>query len=257
MDKKIRYIGKIGQVVLWAIVAVAMLSILILLFAVQKKHIPSPADEFDPQAYIQKCAKDAGREAADIMLPQGGFISPKNFKMYQNIEVEYLCQNIGYFKSCINQHPLLIEEMKMEILNYTRPVIINCLNTLKIELDNRKYNSTMHNPKINISLAPKKIFIIIETGMTLEKNSIVRKFNYIEAQIDYPIYDLAIVANDIASQEANYCYFEYIGYSLLYPEFDIRKFTLSDSTRIYTIKHKSSNKVMNVAIRGCAIPPGI
>jgi hypothetical protein len=34
-------------------------------------------------------------------------------------------------------------------------------------------------------------------------------------------------------------------------------FTLSDSTKIYTIKDKETGKEFNIATRGCAIPAGI
>ena len=70
------------------------------------------------------------------------------------------------------------------------------------------------------------------------------------------MYDLASVANEIASQEAKFCYFEYVGFNILYNDFDIRKDTLSDSTKIYTIKHKKTAAEMNIAVRGCAIPAG-
>ena len=62
---------------------------------------------------------------------------------------------------------------------------------------------------------------------------------------------------EISNQEAKYCYFEYVGYMLLYPKMDIEKFAMSDSTKIYTLKDKKSDKEMNIAIRSCAIPPGI
>jgi hypothetical protein len=44
---------------------------------------------------------------------------------------------------------------------------------------------------------------------------------------------------------------------ILYPRFDIRKVAMSDSTKIYTIEDKYSEKEMNIAIRSCVIPPGI
>ncbi|HLC52957.1 MAG TPA: hypothetical protein VJK03_00280, partial [Candidatus Nanoarchaeia archaeon] len=65
------------------------------------------------------------------------------------------------------------------------------------------------------------------------------------------------VAIEISSQEAKYCYFEYVGYMILHPEFDIQKTALSDSTKIYTIKDIRTEEVMRIATRSCAIPPGV
>ena len=44
---------------------------------------------------------------------------------------------------------------------------------------------------------------------------------------------------------------------LLNQRFIIEKDSISDSIEIYKIKDKKTDKIMNVAIRGCAIPPGI
>ena len=40
-------------------------------------------------------------------------------------------------------------------------------------------------------------------------------------------------------------------------EVDIRKWVMSDSTKIYSIKDIASRQIMNLAIRGCAIPGGM
>jgi len=93
--------------------------------------------------------------------------------------------------------------------------------------------------------------------ITLAKNEQSQTFNEYNIEVMNPLYDLSKVAIEIASQEAKYCYFEYVGYMILYPRFSIEKFAFSDSTKIYTIKDKYTNKEMNIAIRGCAIPPGI
>ena len=64
------------------------------------------------------------------------------------------------------------------------------------------------------------------------------------------------MAHEIVSQESQFCYFEYLGYMLLYPEYKIDKFRTSDETIIYTIDHKDSKEMFRFAVRGCVIPPG-
>ena len=69
-------------------------------------------------------------------------------------------------------------------------------------------------------------------------------------------YDLAIVAQEIVSQEARFCNFEQVGYMLIYPEFAITKFRTGKSDTIYTIKSKESGERFRFAVRSCVIPPG-
>jgi hypothetical protein len=121
VDHKIRRYKKYfknrrAQVALWVIVAIVIVGIIALMFYLYKGPSITPvAEEVNIQLSIKKCARDAVNEAVDKMLPQGGFIEPENYKVYKNIEVTYLCQNIGYFKPCINQHPMFLSEEIDEI----------------------------------------------------------------------------------------------------------------------------------------------
>ena len=93
--------------------------------------------------------------------------------------------------------------------------------------------------------------------MTIKNNEETRDFEKFDFQFSSPIFNLANIAIEIADQEAKYCYFEYVGYSIIYPRYQISLFTMSDSTRIYTIKDTKTKKEMNIAIRGCALPQGL
>ena len=68
---------------------------------------------------------------------------------------------------------------------------------------------------------------------------------------------MAVIANEIINQEVKFCYFEYVGYSLLYPDYSIEKTDIDGNTKIYTIKDKQTEKVLLFAVRGCILPAGI
>ncbi len=257
MAKEIIIKGKRAQVAIWFIVAIVIVAIIALLFFLSKKSIIAPKQETNPQIIIERCAKDALEEAIDKMLPQGGFIEPDNYKIYNNIKISYLCENIGYFKTCVNQHPLLLEDMKSEILNYIEPRIDQCFLSMKDELEKKGNKVQISDMKLNISLAPDKVSLFIERKLTISKNSVVQNFENYDVELKSPLYDLTQIAFDIVNEEVKNCYFEYVGYMLLYPRWDIQKFVLSESTIIYKIIEKKSEKEMNIAIRGCAIPPGL
>ena len=70
-------------------------------------------------------------------------------------------------------------------------------------------------------------------------------------------FDLALIVQEILSQESWYCNFEQNGFMLLYPQYDIEKFRTGDSSIVYTVTDKKTEEFFRFAIRGCAIPPGI
>ena len=246
-----------GQIAVWVIIAMVIVAAIGAIFLLSDNGIIIKPDSADPRALVEQCARTAVQEAVDIMLPQGGFIEPENYKVYNGIKVAYLCQNLGYFRTCINQHPLFLSEMREEILNYTKPRVEQCFQTMKTEYEKRNYEVDMKDMQINLSYGTGKVFLDMQRKITLSKQGETRNFESFNVEMANPIYDIGKVAQQIADQESKYCYFEYVGYILLYPKYSISKFAFSDSTKIYTIKDIQSKKEMNIAIRSCAIPPGL
>ena len=207
--------------------------------------------------YIEKCARDYVNDVVDKMLPTGGFVNPVNYKTYNGENITYLCEHIGYYKPCINQHPMYLDEMKGEIHGYIFNRIDNCFDELKKVLEKNGNVVTIGEQNISVELAPDRIFVKINRKLTMEKNGQTMKYNEFNADIKSPLYNLAKIAIEIASQQAKFCYFEYVGYMILYPRYSIDVFAMSDSTKIYSIEDRESGKKLNIAIRSCAIPPGI
>lgn len=252
--------NKRGQIALFVIIAIVLVVVILFAFTIGKKGVEVDiSPDKNPKAFVEKCLKDATEEAIEILLPQGGFIEPRDFKLYNDINVGYLCKNRGNYKPCINHHPMFLNDIKEEIGKYVRPRIEQCLVTLKNELEKRQYIVGLSDFNISADLSPGTVRPILSGRITIVKGEESRGFTNIDAKVDSPLYDLARVAMDIVNSESMFCYFEYVGYMSLYPRFQIKKTTVSDSTRIYTIidRNRETNNEMNIAIRGCVIPQGI
>lgn len=249
--------NKKGQVTIWVIVAIVIVGMIILFFALRRLPQLPAKEVFEPQQYIEKCAKDSVNEAVGQMLPQGGFLEPKSFKLYNRTKITYLCENAGYFRPCIQQHPMFINEMGKEILGYIEPRMENCFESMKKDVEDRKGSVEMEKMNLSVSMAPGRIFVDVERKTRVTEGGSTKAYNSFNAEVLSPLYNLANVAIEIANNEAKYCYFEYVGYMILHPGLDIRKFMLSDSTKLYFIKDKQTGETMNIAIRGCAIPAGM
>jgi len=253
--------NKKGQVTVFIIVAVLIVVAIILFFFLAGK---TPIDIFkpsmpNPQEYIEKCAIDAAKQAIDIMMPQGGYISPVSYKLYNNSKIAYLCYNKNYYYSCINQEPLYIERLQKEIQDYIKPKIEDCFFALKQDYTNKNYLVDMSFGEIKVILMPKQVDIEISKRFEISKNEEARKFDKFKVRFSSPLFDLANVAREIVNQEAKYCNFEYIGYMLFYPQFNIDKKSIGEggnASKIYIVQDRITSKRLNIAVRGCAIPPG-
>lgn len=246
-----------GQMTIWIILALILVAVMLLFFLVNRKATVIPGGSISPQPAIEKCVRTATQEALDIMLPQGGFLRPTNYKIYHDINVSYLCQNIGNFRPCINQHPMLLNEMKEEIRGYIQPKVERCFQDLKSELESRNNNVDMSAMNITISMGLNRVFVDVDRRLSIQKDETSQTFNKFHTEIANPAYDLGSLAILIADQQAKYCYFEYNGYMILYPKFDIKSYIMSDSTQIYTLKDRETGVEMNIAIKSCSIPPAL
>lgn len=251
-----------AQVTIWIIISILIVAAIILFFILSQKvkiiDIIKPTMP-SVQGDIEKCAIDAAKEAINIMLLQGGYINPENYKLYEDNKVAYLCYNNQYYYPCINQEPMYIEFLEKEINKYIKPKIEDCFYALKQDYTDRGYAVNDAAMSLNVKLNPKQVDILINKKIEISKEE-TKSYNSFKMRFSNPLYDLAVVAQEIASQEAKYCYFEYLGYSLLYPKVEISKDNVGSedtASKIYSIQDKISGKKLLIAIRSCAMPGGL
>ncbi len=249
---------KRGQIAIWVILSLVLVGAITLFFALEKKPPITSVSTSNSKAFIEKCTTQAVYEAVDLMLPQGGYLNPSNFKLYQNNKINYLCYNQGYYKTCINQEPMFIQHLKQEIKDYITPKVEQCFNLLKQDSQKRKYDVAMSETNsLNVELNNGKISVEINKTLNLKKNEDQQKYDKFSIEISSSLYNLGIIGQEIANQESKFCYFEYLGYMLLYPNYNIEKIDLNGEVKIYKINEKSNDKEkLWIAIRSCAMPPG-
>ncbi len=252
---------KRGQISVWVIIVIVLVASIVLCFLIYQNPTLIKSSEYSEsleiQSYLQSCAKEYVDEAVEVMLPHGGFVSPKNTVYFDGIAIEYICLNNGQFSPCINQHPMLLNEMKNEIDKYVSPKIENCFE--KMRADFRRAGSNVEfvgGYDMKVDMKEDKIILFFEREVIVMSKEETRRTREIKLEIPSPAYNLAVIAMEIASQEANYCYFEYVGYNIIYPRYEIKKYTMSDATGIYRIIDLESNKQMNIAVKSCSIRPG-
>ena len=210
----------------------------------------------DPESFFDKCLKDRIEEKLEVLIPQGGFVNPADYKIYNDTKITYLCKNINYYDSCVMQYPRYLKSVEEEIEREMQEEAENCFISLEEELDKKNYEHSGGDVSVDASLGTGKIDLVVYRDYTITRDDDVRNFDSFKTIIKSSLYNLAWIANEIASSEARFCYFEYVGFDILYNDFDVRKWVMSDSTKIYTIKDKNTGEEMNIAVRGCVIPAG-
>ncbi len=251
-------IKKNGQVVVWIIVAIALFALALVIFFITRSPKGTTIEaNYDPQGYIKQCITYDVLTFVDKISFQGGFENPLSKIVFNNESITYLCKNEGNFKTCINQHPMLISEITDEIKNKLKSNIEDCFIQLETSLKEKNIQIESKAMTYNVELAPRRIIINIDKDMTLKEKESSQFIKNWRIDINHPLYNLANVAIEITNQEATYCYFEYAGFMMLYPDFLIKKRVLTEGTKIYTIVDVKSEKEFNMAIRSCVIPPGM
>jgi len=247
-----------GQVAVFVIIALVVVGSIVIFFLIRRNIVGFGGEVSDPEQYFRQCIEPSTNEAVDKILPQGGFLDPGSFKMYNDAKITYLCKTDGFYVPCINIHPMLISEISQEIKSYISPSIEGCFESLKKEFEKKQMGVEVgETNNFSVFLAPGKVIVEVAKDMKVTEKGTIRTFEKFNSEIRSPIYNLASVAINIADNERKYCNFEYVGYMGIDRSVDIKKLTMSDSTKIYTIKDIDSGKIMNIAIRGCALPAGI
>lgn len=250
--------NKRGQIAIFIIIALLIVAALMLFFFVRRSPTVSVSQEFDASSFITQCIRDPVKKTIDTMLPQGGFVEPRDYKIYNDVKVIYLCKNVNYYEKCISQHPVYIGELEEEIHQNIKPDVASCLQALALDLTKRGYEINENKGEgFTVELKQNVVEIKIQKNITVTKNGEVLRFANFKTIIRDPTYNLATAAQEIARQEGQFCHFETLGYNLLYREIAIEKDIMSDSTKIYTLTDKESKKKLMIAIRGCAIPAGL
>lgn len=258
MGAKEMNFNKKGQITLFIIFAIVIFISLAIFFLARDVTVRLPTGtEFAPDQYMDSCIRRAVRDKIDVMIAQGGPINPTNYRLYNGTKSAYLCQNVNYYAPCINQYPRYLSFLDDEITSHIGGDIDACLNSLKDELEQRNYAVSMGGRGIEIELKPSLVEVRIPLNLTLRKNEVAQVIPEFKTIVRTPLYDLGWVAREIVAQEAQYCYFEYVGYMLLYPSIDVRIKTLSDATKLYSVTHVPTRKQLHFAVRGCAFPAGV
>jgi hypothetical protein len=245
-----------GQVTIFIVFSiVVVLGILIIVFFSGKISIGSDSGG-NPKDIVKKCIKDSVKTSVNKMLKNGGEILPSKEILYEGDEWNYLCYQADYYQSCYNIHPMLESQIEKEIVRDSKERVSECFTIMIKNFKDKGYDVSDGALDYSVDLLPGYINIILSKRVEISREDGSQVFEDFSFDIISSLYDLIKVARDVVNSESQFCHFEYNGYMLLYPRFDIRRFDYVDS-KMYRLIDRRSGDEFRFAVRSCAYAPGI
>ena len=245
-----------GQVTIFIILAIIIVvGVIGAIFFMSGNEINAPAN-VDPKQTVQKCVRDAVEKSVWKMLANGGQRFPSQTMMYQGSEYNYLCYQADFYQGCYNIHPMLEYLIESEIREDTKVTVQDCFDSMREDFERKGFDVSGGSANYSIDLLPGGVEINLKKKINLVHGESSQNFEDFDTRILSPIYELVRIARDIVNSESQYCHFEYNGYMLLYPKYDIKRIDYRDS-KIYRLTDRRSGMEFRFAVRSCAFAPGI
>jgi hypothetical protein len=247
---------KKGQVTIFIIVGVVIVVGIIISFLFMGRIDVEAPFELGPQVFIDKCVRDVVEVSVEKILRNGGEILATRAISYQGEEWNYLCYQADYYQGCYNIHPMLEMQIEREIVRDTDVAVQDCFDTMREDFEDRGFDVGGGPTEYSVDLLPGYVEIDLTKKIDISKGEISQSFENFGTRLLSPIYELVQIARDVVNSESQFCHFEYNGYMLLYPKYDIRRIDYSDS-KIYRLIDRRSGAEFRFAVRSCAFAPGI
>lgn len=255
---------KRGQTTIFIILGLVLVLIVVLFFALKGTVTPDSTNtgEIDLDKQFSGCVEKSLIEKIEILSRQGGYISNKlnlTFRFEDEedpTDIAYLCYQKNNYLPCINQQPMLISHLEKELKRELEEEVEICFNNLVEKLEEKYEKVVSEYSGFDLKIYSGRVVLTVNGDVSFEKSGATSSYSGLRSIYYTKFYELVVVAQEIISQEARFCSFEQVGFSLIYPEYSIHKFRTGDSNLIYTVTDKKSGEFFRFVIRGCVIPPG-
>ncbi|MBU3923376.1 MAG: hypothetical protein KJ592_00505 [Nanoarchaeota archaeon] len=248
--------GRRAQVTIFIILGIVIVvGIIAAFYFIGGVDLESPGS-LNPKGVVDKCVQDVVGESVDKMLFNGGEIVPTQTIAYQGDDWNYLCYQADYYQGCYNIHPMLELQIEKEIVRDSAEGVEDCFDFMRRDFEERGYDVEVGASDYSVDLLPGFVEINLDKKVRVSKDGTSQEFDDFGTSKASAIYDLVGIAREVVNSEAQFCHFEYNGYMLLYPKYDIRRVDYMDS-KIYRLIDRRSLEEFKFAVRSCALAPGV
>lgn len=258
MVRKKRIMNKSGQVTIFIILAVIIVSIALLIYSFwpQIKTTLGGIQQENPPSYIQSCISDKMKSTVENISMQGGSMNPDNYLLFNNTEVEYLCYTNQYYVPCVIQQPMLKQHIESEIKNEISSDVDSCFNSLGSSYEGQGYDVNIKSGDKRVELLPNKIISTFNYSVTLTKGNDIQKYSSFIVVLNNNLYELTGISDSIIQWENAYGDSNTQAYMTYYPNLKVEKNLRASGERIYILTDRDTGNKFQFAVRSEAWPAG-
>ena len=221
----------------------------------QDGEVVRPSD-LGPRNFVTSCIREVVSDSIDKMMRNGGEALASQAISYKGEEWNYLCYQADFYQGCYNIHPMLEMQIEREIERDTSVGVQGCFNAMREDFEDRGFDVSGGGTEYSVDLLPSYVAVDLKKYIEISDEAGTQAFDDFGLEIVSPIYDLVRVSREIVNSESQFCHFEYNGYMLLYPKYDIRRVDYQDS-KMYRVIDRWTGDEFKFAVRSCAFAPGI
>lgn len=243
-----------GQVTIFVILALIVVGVVIAIFAFPSANVFS--SEVNPSSYLRTCIEPEIEIIKDTLSVQGGYTTPSNYAMYQDLKLQYLCYTSDYYVPCMVQQPLLLKHVQTEMEKHIEPRAKQCFEDLKDQYESRGFEVTSGATDIQVGIVPGSINVEFIAPMTLRKED-TQTFDKFSVGITSEWYTLINVAISIIQYESTFGDSETNLYISYYPGLMVEKTRRDDGSTIYQLSDVTTEDKFAFATRSLVWPQGL
>jgi hypothetical protein len=240
---------KRGQVAIFIIVAIMIVSVLLVFFLWVK---PTYISDGVGIKGFEGCVQDALENGIAELEGKAGFIEADFTYSYNGEELTYLCYTNSFYETCIVQVPFLKNTFDENLEVLIRPDVDACYDAGLSSLKEQGYDVESGEVIYNVEIEPGAVRLEIEAPTSVGSINLAR-FN---VEANAPVYDMVMISTSILQFESKYGDADVSSMMLYYPDYYIQKEKRGEGTTVYILEHKMFGNKFKFASRSLVFPAG-
>jgi len=246
-----------AQITIFAILAILIIAAIALIFTLYQRNFDDRvrSQQEESEEFLDQCINEHVESAIEKITGNIGALGGDKLHFeYQYRNITYLCYTGLPLSRCTIQIPALISKINQEIEEAIEPEINNCFNALKEDLESKSHSVTMGDDfDFEVNLISGRVRTHITREFTQEKSGDVKTFTEFDISYITDLYNVALVINEIVSQEAEFCNSDYLDLMRVNKNIRITKINTGDFNKVYTVSNENTGDVWEFAIRNCVL----
>jgi hypothetical protein len=251
--------NKSGQVTIFIIVGL-VLAFVILAIAYFGGWIKNDnLSTENPTAYMKNCILDSVKKSENIILESNTYpqFNSDNYILYNKEKIPYLCTVSEFYSTCTPQDSAFFIRIKKIMENKVAVDTQNCLNKMYKDFDKSGYDVQKKPGELVLEIFPEYISARINETIYAKKDYNSYSFSEFESIYYTNLYGMLKLTQTIVNYESTYCEFNKLNWMKSYNDIIISTTRTSDSTKVYTLQDRLTDRKIKFAIKTCVLPAGI